>query len=82
MNISSHNTFHIVRQSVHKDFDQRVDNLFDDMRRKLEREATYIETLMELTGAVDVVLTSANNKQHEGSSQPPVEHRVCSLPVS
>ena len=58
----------------------RVDNLFADMGRKLDREATYIHTLMELTGAVDVVLTSA--KQSEGSSPPTVEHRVCSLPVS
>jgi len=66
----------------HHGMSSRVDNLFEDMRRKLEREATYIETLMELTGAVDVVLTSANNKQMEGSAQPPVEHRVCSLPIS
>ena len=59
-----------------------MDNLFADMGRKLDREATYIQTLMELTGAVDVVLTSANTKQSEGSSPPTVEHRVCSLPVS
>ena len=65
----------------HHGMSSRVDNLFREMMRKLDREVNYIETLMELTGAVDVVLTSANNKELEGSSAlPPVEHRVCSLP--
>ena len=59
----------------------RVDSLFEEMRRKLDREVNYIETLMELTGAVDVVLTSANNK-HSDQASAIVEHRVCSLPSS
>jgi len=66
----------------HHGMSTRVDKLFEDMMRKLDREAAYIETLMELTGAVDVVLTSASNKKLEGSYTPSIEHRVCSLPSS
>jgi hypothetical protein len=38
-----------------------------------------LETLMELTGAVDIVLSAVTNK-HEELSASAVEHRVCPLP--
>merc|ERR1712126_531991 len=41
-------------------FSNRVDNLFADMAKKLDREVSYIETMMELSGAVDIVLTSSH----------------------
>ena len=63
----------------HHGMSSRVDNLFSDMLRKLDREVIYLETLMELTGAVDLVLSSMTNKHGEVSA-PPVEHRVCALP--
>ena len=65
----------------HHGMTSRVDKLFQEMKRKLDREVTYMETLMELSGAVDVVLTAANNKQLDKSAPTPtVTHRVCSLP--
>jgi len=63
----------------HHGMTSRVDNLFKEMLRKLDKEVNYLETLMELTGAVDVVLTSAFNKQMD-KPFPVIEHRVCSLP--
>ena len=61
-------------------FSNRVDNLFADMAKKLDREVSYIETLMELSGAVDIVLTSSHQKHNDQVSHQ-VEHRVCSLPT-
>merc|ERR1712240_724253 len=63
----------------HHGMTSRVDNLLREMMRRLDKEVNYLETLMELTGAVDVVLTSAFNKQMD-KPQPVIEHRVCSLP--
>ena len=63
----------------HHGMSSRVDNLFSDMLRKLDREVNYLETLMELTGAVDLLLSSVTN-QHVEVSPPAVEHRVCALP--
>jgi len=63
----------------HHGMTSRVDNLLKEMMRRLDKEVNYLETLMELTGAVDVVLTSAFNKQMD-KPQPVIEHRVCSLP--
>ena len=50
-----------------------VDQLFSDMKRRLDRELRYMENLMELQGAVDLVL-SCSNRDEEKSSK--VEHRV------
>merc|ERR1719461_537312 len=63
----------------HHGMSSRVDNLFNDMARKLDKEVNYLETLMELTGAVDLLLSSVTN-QHVEVSPPAVEHRVCALP--
>merc|ERR1711973_725614 len=63
----------------HHGMTSRVDNLLKEMMSRLDKEVNYLETLMELTGAVDVVLTSAFNKQLD-RPQPVIEHRVCSLP--
>ena len=63
----------------HHGMSSRVDNLFSDMLRKLDREVNYLETLMELTGAVDIVLSAVTGK-HEEPSASAVEHRVCPLP--
>ena len=54
-----------------------VDQLFNDMKRRLDREVRYMETLMELQGAVDLVL-SASNRDVEKPS--PVDHRVVTVP--
>jgi len=37
-----------------------VDLLFNDMMKRLDREVKYMETLMELQGAVDLVLSASN----------------------
>ena len=63
----------------HHGMSSRVDNLFSDMLRKLDREVNYLETLMELTGAVDLLLSSITTK-HVEASPSAVEHRVCALP--
>ena len=63
----------------HHGMSSRVDILFSDMLRKLDREVNYLETLMELTGAVDIVLSAVTGK-HEEPSASAVEHRVCPLP--
>merc|ERR1719461_2505322 len=63
----------------HHGMSSRVDNLFSDMLRKLDREVNYLETLMELTGAVDLLLSSVTTK-HVEASPSAVEHRVCALP--
>ena len=57
----------------------RVDQLFSSMKRKLEREAQYMETLMELQGAVDLVLSAAARADDKS---PPVLHTVANLPNS
>ena len=64
------------------DKSSKVDKLFEDMKRKLDREVLYQETMMELAGAVDVVLTAAYNKQSDNSSRSLPDHRVCPLPPS
>ena len=53
-----------------------VDQLFADMKRRLDEEARYIETLMELQGAVDLVLSCS---PREEASQK-VVHTVAQMP--
>jgi len=53
-----------------------VDQLFEDMKKKLDREARYMETLMELQGAVDLVLSASNR---DSLRMQKVEHRVVAL---
>eukprot|EP00092_Neocalanus_flemingeri_P002568 GFUD01002750.1.p1 GENE.GFUD01002750.1~~GFUD01002750.1.p1 ORF type:complete len:527 (+),score=157.54 GFUD01002750.1:830-2410(+) len=50
-----------------------VDTLFNDMKKRLDREVRYMETLMELQGAVDLVLSAGNRDAEKPSA---VEHRV------
>ena len=63
----------------HHGMSSRVDHLFSEMLRKLNREVNYLETLMELTGVVDLVLSAVTSK-HEELPASSVEHRVCPLP--
>jgi len=53
-----------------------VDQLFADMKKRLDRELRYIETLMELQGAVDLVLSCS---PREEASQK-VVHTVAQMP--
>ena len=53
-----------------------VDQLFSDMKRRLDRELRYMETLMELQGAVDLFLTCSNRDEEKSSK---VEHRVVQI---
>jgi len=53
-----------------------VDQLFTDMKKRLDREVRYMETLMELQGSVDLVLSASSKDVEQGSS---VEHRVVTL---
>lgn len=53
-----------------------VDQLFTDMKRRLDRELRYMENLMELQGAVDLVLTCSNRDEEKTNK---VEHRVVQL---
>lgn len=55
----------------------KIDQLFEDMKKRLEREARYIESLMELQGAVDLVLSASNRNENPSK----VEHRVVQLPA-
>jgi len=54
-----------------------VDQLFGDMKRRLDRELRYMENLMELQGAVDLVLSCSAREEKSIK----VEHRVVQLPV-
>jgi len=54
-----------------------VDQLFGDMKRRLDRELRYMENLMELQGAVDLVLSCSAREEKSMK----VEHRVVQLPV-
>jgi len=54
-----------------------VDQLFNDMMKRLDREVRYMETLMELQGAVDLVLSAS----HSDVAKPIiVVHRVIAVP--
>jgi len=55
-----------------------VDQLFTDMKRRLDRELRYMENLMELQGAVDLVLSCSNRDEEKASK---VEHRVVQIPM-
>jgi len=58
----------------------KIDFLFKKMKKKLDKEVSYQETLMELAGMVDLVLTASSNRLHDPSSSCLVDHRVCPLP--
>ena len=42
-------------------FSGQVDTLFKQLRLRLDKEVNYCEELMQLQGAVDLVLSAANN---------------------
>merc|ERR1712025_1305311 len=42
-------------------FGGQVDNLFKQLRSRLDKEVNYCEELMQLQGAVDLVLSAADN---------------------
>jgi len=55
----------------------RVDQLFQQLRGRLDREVGYCEELMQLQGAVDLVLSAAAGSPVEE----PVRHVVAPLPA-
>ena len=44
-------------------FGGQVDTLFKQLRSRLDKEVNYCEELMQLQGAVDLVLSAANNSR-------------------
>ena len=52
----------------------QVDNLFKQLGKKLDKEVDYCEELMQLQGAVDLVLSAANTGLRDDSE--PVKHVV------
>ena len=55
----------------------QVDRLFKQLRTKLDKEVAYCEELMQLQGAVDLVLSAANTSLRDHTA-PPVQHVVAS----
>lgn len=56
-----------------------VDKLFLDLRRRLDREVTYIEELMVLQGAVDLVLAAASCGGRGSRELEKIDHRLVDL---
>jgi len=54
----------------------QVDRLVKQLRNKLDKEVGYCEELMQLQGAVDLVLSAADGGAREGRGTNPVRHIV------
>ena len=62
-------------------FGSQVDNLFKQLRSRLDKEVNYCEELMQLQGAVDLILSAANTARDVEEVKHVVVERA-SIPVA
>ena len=62
-------------------FGSQVDNLFKQLRSRLDKEVNYCEELMQLQGAVDLILSAANTTRDVEEVKHVVVERA-SIPVA
>jgi len=60
----------------HHGMSERIDRLFSDLGRRLEREVKYVEELARLQGAVDLVLAASGRSGGGGGRGNELSGRV------